>query len=305
MADIDPDSLSALIKRYAQTYRGIRPHNLNAYLTDHLKWDRYKVHRRLNNTVPWKDSELRDVAAVFGVSVAELTARSAVKQASVPTQAPTPAPTLATPAAPAPVPVATAPGQLPAKLAFMPGMAAFVELGSPTEDTQWVAVRTGLNLVVYERSQAGTVAGIHLPVRRIVLQAAKPHTVAILEDDAATGAILEAALSDVGVIAKVFTKPEELTSALSVNFDAFVFDWYLCRKETCFPTLVTVRSKFPSAPLFITSGKVDKAGENHLLDVCQQHDVTLVPKPYRQNVLAHDIRRAISAAEINSRLVSV
>ena len=102
MADIDPDSLSALIKRYAQTYRGIRPHNLNAYLTDHLKWDRYKVHRRLNNTVPWKDSELRDVAAVFGVSVAELTARSAVKQASVPTQAPTPAPALATPAAPAP-----------------------------------------------------------------------------------------------------------------------------------------------------------------------------------------------------------
>lgn len=285
--DIDPSSISACIKRFAQT-RGIRPHNLTAYLTQQLGWDRYMVHRRLTNTVEWKSAELEQVAAIFRIPVPELTSfgkPTATAQASAVIQ--------------------HRAEKVPAKLSFMPGTSAYVEIGTPSDvNSQWVAVKQGVNLVVYVRAQAGAVQGPQLPVNRIVLEAAKPHTVAVLEDDEAAASILEAALTDAGLVGRLFTKAEDLVASLGTPYDAFVFDWYLGRRAIALPTLELVRSKFPSAPIFVTSGKIDKAGEVHLLELCAKHDATLVSKPYRPNLVAYDIRRAITAAEVSGLIAS-
>ena len=263
--------VSAFMERH-----GLPKHKRVAYLATVLHLDRALIYRRMKDDPEWSMGELQLIATHFKVGVNDILQATSAHGAH-------------------PVESSKEVGNkmARAKLCFKldpSGVSIEFATGADAARAQFVAVETGDEWNVYPRAKAPA-GKTSRPVRRIVLDVLEPDTVAILEDEPAIAALLKESLEKAGMAAQVFATADSLSAAvLNKPFNAYICDWYL-KSQTSAEVVTRIRRLQPGAPIVITTGKIDEAGQASLIDFTNRLELDLIPKPYRPPIVANALRR--------------
>lgn len=280
----DDSSVGQRVRKF-MTSKGVAKHHVVSRVSELLGMERAPAYRRMKDRPAFSPNELMTIASHFGEAIETVLAKEA------------PRPGQAQSAARVPMvqgtPALLARGKMKVDLQQRNVGVEFA-VGDELRRSQYVAVEAGSDWEIYPRGMApqGCVAR---PVSRIILEVLEPDAVAVLEDDPAIAATWKIALEESGLWVATYESLESMRAALSERtFDAYVFDWYISGR-TAGELLTRVRRAQPFAPIALTTGKIELAGEASLTDFSNRLGIQLLHKPVRPSWLANLLRRELAS----------
>lgn len=275
--------------------RGVLAHKVANTLATITGLDRSLVYRRLHDDPMFTDEQLQKIAGHYNVTVPDILGTTARKPtAPVPTRdLRIAAPSLPSSSTETPLVLPRGRVRFALNLRYLN-----FEEAAPEECDRalYVAVESNGEWELYERGAAPP-GQRYRPVRRLIFDVLRPHTVAILEDNKDIAASLHMAMDACGLATAVFHRLEDFVVALKLTpYDAYVLDWYV-GQHTSAELIARLRQLQPRVPIAVCTGKLPEVGEASMLEFATRFDCQLFEKPYRPSIVANLIRRRIAAHE--------